>query len=48
MENQSDMIIKQNSPKNILWRLFRILVEEERIPKEITKQNREVLKEKIL
>ena len=27
-----DRIIKQNSPKNILWRLFRIWVEETEVP----------------
>lgn len=27
-----DKIIKQNSPKNILWRLFRIWVEETEVP----------------
>ena len=36
----SNQTIKQNSPKNILWRLFRIRVEEEKIPEGITKNNR--------
>lgn len=35
----SNQVIKQNSPKNILWRLFRIGVEEERVPGEVTKNN---------
>ena len=43
MEN--DKIIKQNSPKNILWRLFRIGVEEEIVPEEITENNIEFVEQ---
>lgn len=38
-------IIKQNSPKNILWRLFRIGVEEEIVPEEITENNIEFVEQ---
>ena len=38
-------IIKQNNPKNILWRLFRIGVEEEIVPEEITENNIEFVEQ---
>lgn len=37
----SNQVIKQNSPGNILWRLFRIGVEEEKIPAEVAENNQE-------
>lgn len=42
---KKDKIIKQNSPKNILWRLFRIGVEEEIVPEEITENNIEFVEQ---
>ena len=42
---KKDKIIKLNSPKNILWRLFRIGVEEESIPEEITENNIEFMEQ---
>lgn len=31
----NDTVIKQDSPNNILWRLFRIFVEETEVPADV-------------
>lgn len=41
----ADKIIKQNSPHNILWRLFRIEVEKQNRPAEMSGGVRKLLRD---
>lgn len=38
-----DKIIKQDSPENTLWKLFRLEVEKEDIPQIISNENQEFI-----
>lgn len=40
-------IIKQDSPGNILWQIFRNMVEEENIPSETDERNLEFIRQLI-
>jgi hypothetical protein len=48
MTVRNNKIIKQNSPKNILWRLFRIGVEEEIVPEKVTESNKEFVEQLVM
>lgn len=45
MENSNEKIIKQDSPDNILWQLFRIEAEKEVIPEEVLYQTTRFVKQ---